>query len=143
MPTIDASKFPLDRQKTRSRARSAWVMVRLIAADYCIFRFGHASNKIPVILVMGAGRTWRQHMMTVNPLHGAGRVTSTILIMAAALSITAFTERATAKEVRSELRIRVGDKAPEFTLNASDGKRVKLSDYAGRIVLLDFYRAYW
>ena len=118
-------------------------MVRLIAADYCIFRFGHASNKIPVILVMGAGRTWKERIMTVNPWHGAGRVTSTLLILAAALNLTAFTERATAKEVRSELRIRVGDKAPEFTLTASDGKRVKLSDYAGRIVLLDFYRAYW
>jgi hypothetical protein len=117
-------------------------MVRLIAPDYCIFRFGHASNKIPIIMAID-GQTWKERTMTLIPLHGAGRVAPTLLILAAALSITAFGERAVAKEVRSELRIRVGDKAPEFTLTASDGKRVRLSDYAGRIVLLDFYRAYW
>ena len=55
----------------------------------------------------------------------------------------AFAESAGAKEVRSELKVQVGDKAPDFVLNASDGKKVKLSDFAGRIVLLDFYRAYW
>ena len=44
---------------------------------------------------------------------------------------------------RSDLRIRVGEKAPDFALPSADGKQVKLSDYAGHNVLLDFYRAHW
>jgi cytochrome oxidase Cu insertion factor (SCO1/SenC/PrrC family) len=43
----------------------------------------------------------------------------------------------------SELRIKVGVKAPNFDLAAPDGRRVKLSDFAGRNVLIDFYRGYW
>jgi cytochrome oxidase Cu insertion factor (SCO1/SenC/PrrC family) len=41
------------------------------------------------------------------------------------------------------LRVKVGDKAPNFTLISSDGKPVSLSDFAGRNVLIDFYRGYW
>ena len=43
----------------------------------------------------------------------------------------------------SLLRIKVGGKAPNFDLAAPDGKRVKLSDFAGHNVLIDFYRGYW
>jgi cytochrome oxidase Cu insertion factor (SCO1/SenC/PrrC family) len=41
------------------------------------------------------------------------------------------------------LRIEVGKKAPDFSLPSADGKTVKLSDFAGHIVLIDFYRGYW
>lgn len=41
------------------------------------------------------------------------------------------------------LKVRVGEKAPDFTLTSSDGKTVRLSDFAGRNVLIDFYRAHW
>lgn len=41
------------------------------------------------------------------------------------------------------LKIKVGDKAPEFALTSAEGKTVKLSDYAGHNVLIDFYRGYW
>ena len=43
----------------------------------------------------------------------------------------------------SALRIKVGGKAPNFDLAAPDGKRVKLADFAGHNVLIDFYRGYW
>ncbi len=43
----------------------------------------------------------------------------------------------------STLRIKIGGKAPNFELAAPDGKRVKLSDFAGHNVLIDFYRGYW
>ena len=33
----------------------------------------------------------------------------------------------------------VGDKAPQFTLNEGDGKKVKLSDFKGKKVVLYFY----
>ena len=33
----------------------------------------------------------------------------------------------------------VGDKAPQFTLNDGDGKKVKLSDFKGKKVVLYFY----
>jgi cytochrome oxidase Cu insertion factor (SCO1/SenC/PrrC family) len=41
------------------------------------------------------------------------------------------------------LKIKVGEMAPDFSLPSADGKTVKLSDYAGHNVLMDFYRGYW
>jgi cytochrome oxidase Cu insertion factor (SCO1/SenC/PrrC family) len=41
------------------------------------------------------------------------------------------------------LHVKVGEKAPNFTLTSSDGKPVSVSDFAGRNVLIDFYRGYW
>jgi thioredoxin-dependent peroxiredoxin len=35
--------------------------------------------------------------------------------------------------------LKPGDKAPEFTLKADDGKDVSLSDFRGKHVLLYFY----
>lgn len=41
-------------------------------------------------------------------------------------------------------RLKVGDAAPDFTLEDQDGKPVTLSAYRGkRTVLLVFYRGYW
>jgi cytochrome oxidase Cu insertion factor (SCO1/SenC/PrrC family) len=41
------------------------------------------------------------------------------------------------------LRVRVGEKAPDFALPAAGGKNVRLSDFSGRNVLIDFFRGYW
>jgi cytochrome oxidase Cu insertion factor (SCO1/SenC/PrrC family) len=41
------------------------------------------------------------------------------------------------------LNVKVGDKAPDFSLRSADGKKVRLSDFAGHNVLIDFYRAHW
>ena len=35
--------------------------------------------------------------------------------------------------------LKVGDKAPEFTLTSDDGKQISLKDYKGKRVLLYFY----
>ena len=41
-------------------------------------------------------------------------------------------------------RVKVGEAAPEFTLNDQDGKAVSLSSYRGKkAVVLVFYRGYW
>ncbi len=41
-------------------------------------------------------------------------------------------------------RIKVGDKAPDFTLENMDGKRISLSDFAGKKnMVLVFYRGHW
>lgn len=41
-------------------------------------------------------------------------------------------------------RVKVGDPAPDFTLEALDGRRVTLSSYRGqKNVLLVFYRGHW
>jgi cytochrome oxidase Cu insertion factor (SCO1/SenC/PrrC family) len=44
---------------------------------------------------------------------------------------------------KADLRIRVGEKAPDFALTSGDGKLIKFSDYAGRNILIDFYRGHW
>jgi peroxiredoxin len=41
-------------------------------------------------------------------------------------------------------RVKVGDRAPDFTLEDMDGKRISLSDFHGRRkVVLVFYRGHW
>lgn len=41
-------------------------------------------------------------------------------------------------------RVKVGDAAPDFTIEDQDGKPVTLSDYRGqKTVVLVFYRGYW
>ena len=41
-------------------------------------------------------------------------------------------------------RVKVGDKAPDFTLENMDGKRISLADFHGKKnVVLVFYRGHW
>jgi len=41
-------------------------------------------------------------------------------------------------------RVKVGDKAPDFTLENIDGKKISLSGFAGKKnVVLVFYRGHW
>jgi cytochrome oxidase Cu insertion factor (SCO1/SenC/PrrC family) len=49
----------------------------------------------------------------------------------------------TAQDRILPLKIKVGEKAPNFALLCADGQTVKLSDYTGHNVLIDFYRGYW
>ena len=52
-------------------------------------------------------------------------------------------ERATQPATDIE-RVKVGQPAPDFTLEDSDGKAITLSDYRGKkSVVLVFYRGYW
>ena len=38
---------------------------------------------------------------------------------------------------------KVGERVPEFSLSSSDGRTVSLKDYAGKKLVLVFYRGYW
>lgn len=41
-------------------------------------------------------------------------------------------------------RVKVGDRAPDFTLESEEGKPISLSDFRGeKAVILVFYRGYW
>lgn len=72
-----------------------------------------------------------------------GKCTRVALMLAGIVAAFVAAECSAAEQVRSKLRIRVGETAPEIALTASDGKRVRLSDFAGRNVLIDFFRAHW
>ena len=38
---------------------------------------------------------------------------------------------------------KVGERAPQFSLPAADGRTVALKDYPGKKLVLVFYRGYW
>ncbi len=63
-------------------------------------------------------------------------LTITFLLMCF-VAISLFAQTAPAPP---QTQLKVGDKAPDFTLNDTDGKPVKLSDYKGKkSVVLAFY----
>lgn len=50
-----------------------------------------------------------------------------------------------AKQAATDLdRVKVGQPAPDFTLEDSDGKNISLADYRGKKnIILVFYRGHW
>jgi hypothetical protein len=50
---------------------------------------------------------------------------------------------ASGKEIQlPSLRVQVSGRAPDFALPAAGGKTIRLSDFSGRNVLIDFYWGY-
>jgi cytochrome oxidase Cu insertion factor (SCO1/SenC/PrrC family) len=75
-------------------------------------------------------------------------LTIAALALAAIVSTTAFAQlgpKEPALQPATDLnRVKVGQPAPDFTLEDSDGKSVTLSDFRGKkSVVLVFYRGYW
>ena len=71
------------------------------------------------------------------------------IALSAALTIAAFAVCATRAATTPKspeflpLNVHVGEKAPDFALPSADGQFIKLSQFAGKNVLLDFYEGYW
>ena len=59
-------------------------------------------------------------------------------LLRALACLTLFTAPAAAQQP-ALVELNVGDKAPEFSLPGSDGKTHKLSDYAGKTVVLAWF----
>ena len=80
----------------------------------------------------------------MKPEHSGGfplyRLLVILLPIAAVLPGSPY---AAAQDQMLPLKIEVSEKAPDFALPSADGKTVRLSDYAGHNVLIDFYRGYW
>ncbi len=68
-----------------------------------------------------------------------------VLFAAVLLAVTVLLDptNAPAQDQILPLKIKVGEKAPDFALRSAEGMTVRLSDYAGHSVLVDFYRGYW
>ena len=66
-----------------------------------------------------------------------------IAALAVLFGVSTLPQARSADTQSSTLNVKVGDKAPDFTLESADGKTVKLSDFSGHNVLIDFYRGYW
>ena len=61
----------------------------------------------------------------------------------AAMGIAALAAMAAKAPPYLPLNVHVGENAPDFALPSANGGTVKLSQLAGRNVLLDFYEGYW
>ncbi len=68
--------------------------------------------------------------------------TSSVVLLLASVAVLSQPLSA-AQDSILPLKIKVRDKALDFALPSADGKTVRLSDYAGHNVLIDFYRGYW
>lgn len=65
-----------------------------------------------------------------------------ILVLAVSINILSSdrTEVKNSSDIKNVLTVKdEGDKAPNFALKSVDGKTVKLSDYKGKIVIIDFW----
>lgn len=61
----------------------------------------------------------------------------------AAVGLFAFLAMSATAPPYLPLNVHVGEKAPDFALPSATGGMVKLSQFAGHNVLLDFYEGYW
>ena len=72
------------------------------------------------------------------------RAASAFALASLVLASVAVTARSAPQEDRLlPLAIKAWEKAPDFQLLSSEEKPVRLSDYSGHNVLIDFYRGYW
>ncbi len=74
---------------------------------------------------------------------GGFLLSALFLVFPPAAAIIPGPPSAAAEDQILPLKVKVGEKAPDFALPSADGKTVRLSDYAGHNVLIDFYRGYW
>lgn len=66
------------------------------------------------------------------------------IFLGPSLLLPGLTNTASGREIKlPPLQVKVSEKAPDFALPAADGKTVRLSDFSGHNVLIDFYRGYW
>lgn len=66
--------------------------------------------------------------------------TKKIFFAALTLGVTLFVFEGSAKADLKYIDVKVGEPAPDFTLETLDGKKIRLSSYEGRkVVLLDFW----
>lgn len=61
----------------------------------------------------------------------------------AAVGLLTFAAVASTAPPYLPLNVHVGEKAPDFALASATGGTVRLSQFAGHNVLLDFYEGYW
>ena len=61
-----------------------------------------------------------------------------LLVSAVCIGLTI---SAAAQQPQAEMKLKVGDQAPEFSMPGSDGKVHKLADYKGKTVVLAWFPA--
>ena len=85
-------------------------------------------------------KTKKNRLGRVFVLMIAAGITLSVAIVVAGSS---YSLRAAQAPPYLPLNVHVGEKPPDFGLLSADGQLVKLSQFAGKNVLLDFYEGYW
>ncbi len=76
------------------------------------------------------------------PFHKLLRAASVTLLFSASAPVLGL-PLAKAQDMLLPVKVAVGSKAPDFALPSADAKTIRLSQFAGHNVLIDFYRGYW
>ena len=98
---------------------------------------------LPVLADRGAGHSIYGGRLLVNLDSGRPLRPKGLMALAVSCSLAIGILVGIASDIILPLKVKVSDKAPDFVLPSADGRTVRLSDYAGHNVLIDFYRGYW
>ncbi len=125
---------------------STLITVPLLARFKMPSRFEHHTRvwlpRCDINFLKRAYPIWEGLAMTRrNP--GGFLLSALFLVLPPSPAVLLGPPSASAEDQILPLKIKVGEKAPDFALPSADGTTVRLSDYAGHNVLIDFYRGYW
>jgi cytochrome oxidase Cu insertion factor (SCO1/SenC/PrrC family) len=119
------------------------VIAAVTIAGYILLLDYTAIRNRPWLYVAGLAVATAAAVASVTRRRSAGTLTA-LVVCTLVLGAATFFNFVAARVPAPTSALRVGERAPEFTLGDARGRPVSLADYRGRKpVVLVFYRGYW